>query len=153
MSTNSLSARLTSLQETYKQTLALIHRLQHLPIQPGSAPSSSSSSTPSTEDPNDARVELGAEIHQNLKEATEELELLQQEVSDPTSSTNTSHWGSSRPARQASGPREQERERLERELLRLNEDLQVARSQFRKAQLQAKKNADAAKRKERELLF
>ena len=38
-------------------------------------------------------------------------------------------------------------------LVRSNSGISSARSQFRKAQLQAKRNAEAAKRKERELLF
>ncbi|KAI9879690.1 MAG: hypothetical protein M1830_007636 [Pleopsidium flavum] len=139
MTSTSLSVRLTSLFDAHRQTLHLIARLSKLPIQPGS-----SSLNPGD---GDARVELSAEIHQNLKEQEEELELLRQEVEDLTS---TSSWGGNR---RRDSQKERERTDLAAQVARLGEDLKLARTQFRKAQLQAKRNAENAKRKERELLF
>jgi len=157
MTSPSPSIRLTSLFDAHRQTLHLIARLSKLPIQPGS-----SSLNPGD---GDARVELSAEIHQNLKEQEEELELLRQEVEDLTS---TSSWGGSR---RRDSQKESERAGFAAQVVRLGDDLKLsdlfsleslayvadvvcrARTQFRKAQLQAKRNAENAKRKERELLF
>ncbi|KAL8961515.1 MAG: hypothetical protein Q9193_001936 [Seirophora villosa] len=140
MNIPNLTDRLQTIHDAHKQTLHLIHRLSKLPATPGS----------SSLDPEaaDARLELSAEIHQNLKEQEEEFELLQQEVDDQT---GTASWTSS--ARRRDSERERERTALAAQVARLGEDQKLARSQFRKAQLQAKRNAEAAKRKERELLF
>jgi len=153
-----LNARLTPLFDFLKQTQQLITRLSKLSVQPGS--------TPSNPEEGDARVELSAEIHQSLKEQEEDFELLRQEVEDYT---NSSSWSAS--ARRRDSGREIERNELAAQVTRLGEDLKTysellllqgmrlipdacsARAQFRKAQLQAKRNAEAAKRKERELLF
>ncbi|KAL9014927.1 MAG: hypothetical protein Q9173_000432 [Seirophora scorigena] len=140
MNIPNLTDRLQTINEAYKQTLHLIHRLSKLPATPGS----------SSLDPEaaDARLELSAEIHQSLKEQEEEFELLRQEVDDQT---GTASWTSS--ARRRDSERERERTALAAQVARLGEDQKLARSQFRKAQLQAKRNAEAANRKERELLF
>ncbi|KAL8656132.1 MAG: hypothetical protein Q9210_000458 [Variospora velana] len=140
MNIHNLTGRLQTIYDVHKQTLHLIHRLSKLPATPGS----------SFLDPEagDARLELSAEIHQTLKEQEEEFELLRQEVEDQT---NTASWTSS--ARRRNSERERERTGLAAQVARLGEDQKFARSQFRKAQLQAKRNAEAAKRKERELLF
>ncbi|KAL8702379.1 MAG: hypothetical protein Q9201_004445 [Fulgogasparrea decipioides] len=140
MSIQNLGARLQPLFDSHKQTIQLIQRLSKLPAAPGS----------SSLDPEagDARLELSTEIHQNLKEQEEELEVLRQEIEDQT---NTAGWTTS--ARRRDSDKERERTDLAAQVTRLVEDLKLARSQFRKAQLQAKRNAEAAKRKERELLF
>ncbi|KAL8975496.1 MAG: hypothetical protein Q9197_000286 [Variospora fuerteventurae] len=134
MSIPNLTGRLQTIYDAHKQTLHLIHRLSKLQATPGS----------SFLDPEagDARLELSAEIHQSLKEQEEEFELLRQEVEDQT---NTASWTSS--ARRRDSERERERTGLAAQVARLGEDQKL------KAQLQAKRNAEAAKRKERELLF
>jgi len=159
MTTQELNARLTVLFDAHKQTLHLINRLAKLPSQPGIE----SLNPESTE----ARLELGADIHQSLKEQEEDFELLRQEIEDQTSASLTTA------ARRKDSERERETTDLLARVSRLGENLSTsafspapfepynltlnhsysARSQFRKAQLQAKRNAEAAKRKERELLF
>ncbi|KAL8791541.1 MAG: hypothetical protein Q9195_005869 [Heterodermia aff. obscurata] len=137
MSSRNLNAQLRSLFETHKQTLQLINRLAKLQIQPGSSALTS-----------DARIELGAEIHQSLKEQEEGFELLRQEVED---STINSGWVSA--TRRKHSDKERDRTDLATQVTRLGENLKTARSQFRKAQLQAKRNAEAAERREKEVLF
>ncbi|KAL8862949.1 MAG: hypothetical protein Q9178_000891 [Gyalolechia marmorata] len=137
MSVQYVNARLQPLNDAHKQTVQLIHRLSKHSVTPGSSPLDA-----------DARLELSAEIHQNLKEQEEELELLRQEVEDRTITTG---WTSA--ARKRNGGKEREHTEVIAQVARLTEDLKLARSQFRKAQLQAKRSAEAAKRKERELLF
>ncbi|KAL8728613.1 MAG: hypothetical protein Q9166_005266 [cf. Caloplaca sp. 2 TL-2023] len=134
MSTESLSARLQSLYDAHKQTVYLIHRLSKHHGSPGS----------SSLDPEagDARLELATEIHQSLKEQHEDFDLLRQEVEDQT---NTASWVSS--ARSRDSEKERERTDLAAQIARLGEDLKM------RAQLQAKRNVEAAKQKERELLF
>ncbi|KAL8922081.1 MAG: hypothetical protein Q9208_005391 [Pyrenodesmia sp. 3 TL-2023] len=140
MNLRSLSARLQPLSNAHKQTVHLIHRLSKLPATPGS--SSLGSET------EDARLELSTEIHQSLKEQEEELEILRQEIEDQT---NTASWNSR--TRRRDSVRERERTDLAAEVARLGEDQKLARAQFRRAQLQAKRNVEAAIRKEREVLF
>ncbi|OJD09968.1 hypothetical protein ACJ73_09996 [Blastomyces percursus] len=130
MISSGLQTRITSLSTTHKQTIPLIQRLQNLP------------STPGTSD--DARLELGAEIHLRLKEMEEQMELLRVELEQLEYSRNR---------KRESGVMEAERERVVVVIGKLEEDLKSARIQFRKAQLQAKRNAEAARRKERQLLF
>ncbi|KAL8914019.1 MAG: hypothetical protein Q9171_001270 [Xanthocarpia ochracea] len=137
MSVQYVNARLQPLNDAHKQTVQLIHRLSKHSVTPGSSPLDA-----------DARLELSAEIHQNLKEQEEELELLRQEVEDQAITTG---WTSA--ARKRNGGKEREHTEIIAQVARLTEDLRLARSQFRKAQLQAKRSAEAAKRKERELLF
>ncbi|KAI9792546.1 MAG: hypothetical protein M1816_002066 [Peltula sp. TS41687] len=126
-STSPLTTRLNTLIDARKTTNVLINRLSKLPCQPGI-------------DNNDVRAELSAEIHALLKEQEEELDLLRQEVDDLIVGR---------------GDREKEADkaRLEVGVQRLGEDLRLARRHFRKAQLQAKRNAEVARQKERELLF
>ncbi|KAL8643026.1 MAG: hypothetical protein Q9228_000371 [Teloschistes exilis] len=137
MSVQSLNARLQPLFDAHKQTVHLIQRLSKSPATPGS----------NSLDPDaiNARLELSTEIHQSLKEQEEEFELLRQEIEDQTSWTTA--------ARRRNNEKERERTDLAAQVARLGEDLKIARSQFRKAQLQAKRHAEAAKKKERELLF
>lgn len=111
MVTTALSERISSLLDAHRQTVQLITRLSKLPIQPGS----------SSLDPEaaDARVELSSEIHQNLKDQEEELELLRQEVEDLT---NASAWGSSR---RRESEKDKEYASLAAQVARLGEDLKM----------------------------
>ncbi len=111
MTPATLSARLTSLYDVHRQTLHLITRLSKLPIQPGS----------SSLDPEeaDARIELSAEIHQNLKDQEEELELLRQEVEDLTNPTS---WTGSR---RRDSDKDREYTSLVAQVARLGEDLKL----------------------------
>ncbi|KAJ4345247.1 Protein transport protein sec20 [Didymosphaeria variabile] len=135
--TQTLTTRLTALSDSNKAVQQLIHRLAKLDFQPGSQPLNA--------DEGDVRLELSAEIHESLKAIEEELELLNQEVEDLV--------GAGSSGRRRDSVREGERSRLAVLLARLTEDLRSSRSQYRKAQLTAKHNADRAKLKERELLF
>ncbi|KAI9698243.1 MAG: hypothetical protein M1836_004246 [Candelina mexicana] len=136
-----LSQRLNTLVEAQRATLHLISRLSKLPTHVGS-------SGPQGIDP-DARLELSSEIHQNLKEQEEALELLQQEIEDFSAGS----FSATSEGRSRGTDREGDKARLVAQVSRLGEDLKQARTHFRKAQLQAKRNAEIAKRKERELLF
>lgn len=112
MNTQSLNTRITSLFEANKQTLHLIHRLAKLPAQPGSSPLNP--------DAGDARLELSAEIHQNLKEQDEQFELLQQEVKE----ISTAGSGSSS-LRRRNTNQDTERTSLTAQVSRLGGDLKV----------------------------
>ncbi|MCJ1393501.1 hypothetical protein MMC18_006376 [Xylographa bjoerkii] len=140
MTTQELNSRLKSLSEALREASSLIIKLSKL-----SAPSNNSSPHP---DQAEGRVELSAEIHQSLKEQEEDYELLKQEVQDLESGGS---WASG--ARRRDSEKDKERITLLTQLERLGEDLKLARAQFRKAQLQAKRTEEAAKRKEREQLF
>ncbi|KAK2734008.1 hypothetical protein FQN55_003069 [Onygenales sp. PD_40] len=130
MASPGLQTRITSLSSTHKQTIPLIHRLQNLPAIPGTG--------------DDARLELGSEIHLRLKEMEEQMELLRVELEQLESTRNR---------KRENDTKEAERERAIVMIGKLEEDLKSARTQFRKAQLQAKRNAEVARRKERQLLF
>ncbi|KAL1651317.1 Protein transport protein sec20 [Diplodia intermedia] len=136
--TSSLTTRLAGLSDQNKQTVQLIHRLAKLQFQPGS--------TPLDGEEGDVRVELSSEIHDSLKLQEEELELLRQEAEELTT-------GGALGSKKKDSEKEREKSRLSIQVARLGEDLKQARGQFRKAQLQAKRNAEAAKQKERQLLF
>ncbi|RMZ66897.1 sec20 domain [Pyrenophora seminiperda CCB06] len=137
--TQALTTRLNTLSESNKAIGQLIQRLAKLDFQPGSQPLDAT-------DEGDVRLELSAEIHESLKDIEEKLELLRQEVEDVTlQSTFT--------GRRRNSTKDNEKSRLAVLLARLTEDLRLSRSQYRKAQLTAKHNADRAKLKERELLF
>ncbi|KAF2403238.1 Sec20-domain-containing protein [Trichodelitschia bisporula] len=133
----SLTARLNALSENHKTTLLLINRLAKLSFQPGSLPPDSTAG--------DVRIELSADIHESLKRHEEELELLRQEVEDLR---DDSHG-----QRRRESERDREATRVRIQVARLGEDLRHARGQFRKAQLQAKRSAEAAKQKEREIFL
>ncbi|CAK96428.1 uncharacterized protein An02g11990 [Aspergillus niger] len=92
------------------------------------------------------RLELGTEIHTRLKEAEEQLELLKVEVEALEAAADTRRKG-------VDNEKESERERVIALAGRLADDLKRTRGDFRNAQLQAKRNAEVARRKERELLF
>ncbi|MCJ1283780.1 hypothetical protein MMC26_003111 [Xylographa opegraphella] len=140
MTTQELNLRLKSLSEALHEVSSLIAKLSKL-----SALSNTSSPHP---DEAESRVELSAEIHQSLKEQEEDYDLLKQEVEDLDSSGS---WASG--VRRLDSEKDRERITLLTQLERLGEDLKLARAQFRKAQLQAKRNEEAVKRKEREQLF
>jgi protein transport protein SEC20 len=135
--TNQLSQQLSQLSDSLKATNTLISRLSKLSFQPGSEP---------LEGEGSVRVELAQDIHDSLKQLEEELELLKQEAEDLTTATGGS-------VRRRDSEKEREKARLSAQVARLGEDLRSSRSQFRRAQLSAKKASEAAKQKERELVF
>ncbi|KAF7506961.1 hypothetical protein GJ744_011092 [Endocarpon pusillum] len=143
MASQSLSARLQTVTDTYKTTLILIQRLQKLPYTPGAFSNADT----------DPRLELSSEIHQSLKEQEDELETLRQEVDHATTSNFMGGYVGGGSVRRRNSEQLREREKIAALVAKLGEDLKIARSSFRKAQLEAKRNADAARRKERELLF
>ncbi|EER25874.1 hypothetical protein D8B26_008193 [Coccidioides posadasii str. Silveira] len=125
-----LQQRLTALSVTNKQTTPLIQRLQNWSATPGQG--------------DEARVELGTEIHLRLKEMEDEMELLRVEIDQLEA-------GSGR--RRDNEDKEAERERIVTMARKLEVNIKSVRTQFRKAQIHAKRNADIAKQKERQLLF
>lgn len=110
MTTQNLNTRLSPLFDAHKQTVYLIHRLFKLPAQPGLSPLNPEAC--------DLRVELSAEILQNLKEQEEEFELLRQEVEDQT---DRKSWTSA--ARRRDSETDNERTALAAQITRLGEDL------------------------------
>ena len=129
---SSLSQRLQALADTYKETLALIQELKSFSLDATNT--------------DERRVELANEIHETLKEQEDTLEVLRQEVEDDSIPNKRRGLPATRPDRG-------EYERNADLFARLQEDLKLARANFRKAQLQAKRQSDAFKRKEREELF
>lgn len=107
--TQTLTTRLTALTESNKSAGQLIQRLARLDFQPGSQPLNG--------DEGDVRLELSAEIHENLKAVEEELELLRQEVEDVL------QQGSGILGKHRDSNKESERSRLAVLLARLTEDL------------------------------
>lgn len=143
MADASLVSRLDSLQQQYKQALTLIQRLQKLPAIPGTYSTS--------ENGKDPRVDLSSEIHSSLKEQESEFETLRQEVEDEFQPMG--RWVGGGSVRRRNEGADADRERILAQVSRLGEDLKSARASFRRAQLDAKKNVDQARRRERELLF
>ncbi|KAK5713524.1 Protein transport protein sec20 [Elasticomyces elasticus] len=143
MSTSHLLTQLTQLSDSLKQTNTLITRLAKLPFSPGSEPVDIS-------DTNTVRLELAQDIHDALKQLEEDLELLTQETED----LNPSQALPAHRRRESkTGEKERERARVSAQLTRLSEDLRNSRGRFRSAQLSAKRASEAAKAKERELVF
>ena len=134
-----LTQHLIQLYSSLKATNALIARLAHLSFQSGSEPLADSSQS-------SVRVELAQDIHDTLKHLEEDLEPLKQEAED----LNTTAPPQSR---RRDSEKDRDRARLTAQVARLGEDLRHSRSQFRRAQLRAKKASAAAKQKERELVF
>ncbi|KAL4974981.1 P-loop containing nucleoside triphosphate hydrolase protein [Aspergillus desertorum] len=93
-----------------------------------------------------ARLELGAVIHSRLKDAEDELELLKDDVDALEATTDGKR-------KSMDSEKEAEKERVIAMARRIGNDLKRTRGDFRIAQLQAKRNAELAKRKERELLL
>ena len=75
MSFDALQERLAALQETTSQLKELIDRLATVKFEPGSIPLGN-------DDDNNIATELGSEIHQILREEEEDLDLLQEEITD-----------------------------------------------------------------------
>jgi protein transport protein SEC20 len=114
MAPRSLLARLQALTDTYKNTIALIQRLQKLP---------SSARTYSNSD-SDPRIELSSEIHQSLKEQQNELETLRQEIDDATNDYSRAYVrGGS--VRRRNSEQAHERERVAAMVAKLGEDLKM----------------------------
>jgi len=74
MSFQSLSERLTALQESNAQLKDLIERLATIKFQPGSIPLEN--------EEGNAITELASEIQQTLKDQDEDLEVLQEDIND-----------------------------------------------------------------------
>ena len=146
-----LHTRLKELSAALGQIHPLVNRLRNFTTSIGQG--------------DEARLELGAEIHAMLKDAEGQIELLKVEVEALESGTENRRKG-------MDNDKEAERERVVVLAGRLAEDLRRwvslalycyivepqlmgirTRGDFRNAQLQAKKNAELAKRKERDLLF
>ncbi|RYC60441.1 hypothetical protein CHU98_g5758 [Xylaria longipes] len=128
-----LQDRLNVLQDATNQLKELIHRLANFDFQPGSVPLGAA-------DDDHVGSELGSEINQVLREQEEELELLQEEIID----LPPGRPGSTLP---------HDRERLKDGAERLGQELQLCRKSFRKAQIAARRNLQAAQRQERALLY
>ncbi|KAL2154778.1 hypothetical protein VTH82DRAFT_3454 [Thermothelomyces myriococcoides] len=128
-----LQERLTALQETTAQLRELIDRLANVQFQPGSVPLGAS-------DEDNVATELSTEINQILREEEEDLELLQEEITD---------LRSGRPGSEA----EHRKTRLKDGAQRLQADLRDCRTSFRKAQLSARRSLEAARKLERDLLL
>ncbi|KAF2764760.1 hypothetical protein EJ03DRAFT_331543 [Teratosphaeria nubilosa] len=131
-----LSHNLAQLHDSLKATNALITRLAKLAFQPGAEPDHAE---------NTVRLELAQDIHDSLKQLEEELELLKPDVEDATAGAA--------PQKRRESEKQREGARLSAQVLRLEEDLKHSRGHFRRAQLTAKRNSEAAKQKERELVF
>ncbi|KAJ5781011.1 hypothetical protein N7457_006171 [Penicillium paradoxum] len=132
--TTALQGRLKELSTSLGQIQPLVDRLHDFTASIGQG--------------DEARLELGSEIHSRLKEAEHELELLRVEVEALDTSSDSRRKSSA-----AHGEKEAERERVVHMAGRMADDLKRTRVEFRTAQLQAKRNAELAKRKERELLL
>ena len=156
MCSEGFHTRLNSLSASLRQDQQLITRLSKLPCQVGSAASAEQ----------DAQVELSSEIHQSLKHHEEELDLIHQEFDDHFHTSIRSGV-----AKRHVSEAHDEQTVAAAHLAGLAQDLKMytsrltsflpngsdtcdsIRIQFRKAQLTAKRNAEAAKRREREILF
>lgn len=114
MASQSLSARLQALADTYKNTLILIRRLQKLPSTPGTFSNSDS----------DPRLELSSEIHQSLKEQEDELETLRQEVDYATTNFSGGYIGGGS-LRRRNSEQVRENERVAAMFAKLGEDLKM----------------------------
>ncbi|KAI0453663.1 Sec20-domain-containing protein [Xylaria acuta] len=128
-----LQDRLNVLQDATNQLKELIHRLAHFDFRPGSVSLGAA-------DGDHVGSELGSEINQVLREQEEELELLQEEIIDL-------------PPGQPGSTLPHDRERLKDGAERLGQELQLCRKSFRKAQIAARRNLQAAQRQERTLLY
>ncbi|KAL1968296.1 hypothetical protein VTN77DRAFT_2131 [Rasamsonia byssochlamydoides] len=132
-STHVLQTRLKEVSASLNEVHTLVNRLKNFTASIGQG--------------DEARLELGAEIHARLKEAEEEMELLKVEVEILESTGTTKRKGAE------TGEKDAEKRRVVGLAERLTEELKRTRAEFRAAQLQANRNAEAARRKERELLL
>ncbi|KAL4810220.1 P-loop containing nucleoside triphosphate hydrolase protein [Aspergillus unguis] len=129
---SALQTRLKELSTALAQINPLVSRLHNLTAAVGQGDA--------------ARLELGGEIHSRLRDAEDELELLKDDVDALETTTHSRRKG-------LDSEKENEKERVIALARRLAVDLKRTRGDFRNAQLQAKRNAETARRKERELLF
>jgi len=136
MSTKEYTSRLRHLSDSNKDIVSRITRLSKLVPEPGVPPSQEVEN----------RTELGEDIHSSLKELESDFDLFKQEVEDIVSPPGGA-------GRRASTGKENERLALLSQIERFGEDLKLSRGQFRRAQLQAKRNEEEAQRKAREQLF
>ena len=135
-----LQERLAALQETTGQLKELIERLATLRFQPEETDTSTATGTGTG--PDDladpaAVTELSAEIGQILRDEEEDLELLREHITD---------LRAGRPGSETA----QLKARLTEGAQRLDADLRRCRTEFRKAQLAARRSLDAARAAERE---
>ncbi|KAF1808971.1 hypothetical protein P152DRAFT_462025 [Eremomyces bilateralis CBS 781.70] len=121
-----LDARLQTLIDSNKETLHLVHRLNKLGPQP--------------------RTALRPDIVDRLKRNEEHLDLVGQDVEDLPGAVREGPHSRETPV-------SREKARLESLVARSREDLKSTRSQFRRAQLQALRNDEIARKKEREQRF
>ena len=112
MNVHPSEARLTAVFESLKQIQQLITRLSKVPAQPGLSPANP--------DEWDARIELGAEIHQRLKEQEEDFGIIRQEIEDQTTASTWSSAG-----RLRNSGRERADADLAAQITRLGEDLKT----------------------------
>ena len=112
MSGSEIHARLKTLFEANRATSQLILKLGKLgpPAESGGG----------TDEESESRVELGAEILQNLRSLEEDFEIVKQEAEDITSNSN---WGSS--ARRKDSDRDRDRVTIVTQVERLGEDLKL----------------------------
>ncbi|KAL4951739.1 hypothetical protein BDW69DRAFT_186100 [Aspergillus filifer] len=129
---SALQTRLKELSTALAQINPLVSRLQNFTTAIGQG--------------DEARLELGGEIHSRLKDAEDELELLKDDVDALETAPDTRK-------KSLDSEKETEKERVIALARRLANDLKRTRGDFRNAQLQAKRNAEKARRQERELLF
>ncbi|KAL4796991.1 hypothetical protein BDV19DRAFT_387860 [Aspergillus venezuelensis] len=129
---SALQTRLKELSTALAQIHPLVSRLQKFTTAIGQG--------------DEARLELGGEIHSRLKDAEDELELLKDDVEALEKAPDIRK-------KSADSEKGTEKERVIATARRLTNDLKKTRGDFRNAQLQAKRNAEKARRQERELLF
>ncbi|KAL1872136.1 Protein transport protein sec20 [Diaporthe australafricana] len=132
MSFDSLQERLTALQETTAQVRELIDRLANLKFQPGSVPLPGGDGYGEDDDENVA-TELSGEINNILRDEEEDLELLDEEITDLRGGRDGSDAA--------------------RQKERLREGASRLEGEVKRAQLTAKRSLEAAQRLERELLL
>ncbi|KAF1819367.1 Sec20-domain-containing protein [Dissoconium aciculare CBS 342.82] len=130
-----LPRQVAGLSEQLKTTNTLIAQLGKLTFQPGSEPLGGEGGV---------RVELTQDIHESLKQLTEDFEIIKQEAADlhPDGRFHT-----------RANRKDNEEARLSAKVIRIGEDLKEARQRFRTAQVSAKYASEQAKRKERQALL
>lgn len=133
--TTDLSKQLAALGESLKTTNTLISRLGKLTFQPGSEPLDGEGSV---------RVELAQDIHESLKQLSEDFELIKQEADDFSIQSDTKR----RPSL-----RDNDEARITAKVIRFGEELTDSRQRFRNAQVAAKYASEQAKRKERQAIL
>ncbi|EFR03637.1 Sec20 domain-containing protein [Nannizzia gypsea CBS 118893] len=126
----SLHSRLASVEASIEKVSGLIRRLYSF----GSS---------DTHD-DDERINLSTEIHQDLGEIEEEMEVLRVE---------THPLDRRRYQRRESVLFDAEAGRAMALMAKIEEDLKMARSKFRRAQIEAKRSSEKAKNRQRQLLF